>query len=340
MSSTPNSTGRKSRRYVKELLAGDFIEDQIFLVNSKDLRTTSNGSLYIHCVLCDKTGQLLGRVWQATDTMFEAIPEGGFMRFKGRVENYKGSLQFIVDAMRPCEPGGIDLAEFMPQTPESIPEMWDRVKEILRHIRNKHVLGLVKQFVLDEALMQKFRKAPAAIQMHHAYIGGLLEHTRNLLELALAVVPRYPQVSLDLVLAGVFLHDLGKTVELIYETNFQYTTQGQLIGHLVQVTLWIEDKVRIIEAETGEPFPAEIKHALQHIVLSHHGAYEFGSPKLPMMPEAVALHYLDNLDAKLHMYLDRIAADPDPVSEWTEYVRGIDTKIYKRDVLGTRRKAD
>ncbi len=327
---------RKPRRYVKDLQPGEMFEDIIFLVNSKDLRTTSNGSLYVHCVLSDKTGQLLGRIWQATDAIYEQIPEGGFLRFRGRVENYKGALQFIIDAIRPCDPKLIDLGEFMPQTAEDIDQMFDRVKEILRQIKNKHLLNLIKQFIVDEPLMTRFRKAPAAIQMHHAFVGGLLEHTRNVLELALLVIPRYPRVSLDLVLAGVFLHDIAKTAELTYETSFQYTSEGQLIGHIVQAVIWVEEKVKAVEAETREPFPREIKAALEHIILSHHGQYEFGSPKLPAMPEAVALHYLDNLDAKLHIYTERIRNDNDPASEWTEYVRGIETKIYKRDVMGIR----
>ncbi len=327
----------KPRRFIREMAAGEFVEDQVFLVSAKDLRTSSNGSLYIHCVLCDRTGQLLARVWQATEPMFKQIPEGGFIRVRGRAENYKGALQFIIDGMRPCEPECVDISDFLPQTEEDIDRMFERVKEILRQIRNRHLLLLVKQFITDEQLMRRFRRAPAAIQMHHAFIGGLLEHTRNVLELALLVLPRYPKVSLDLVLAGVFLHDIGKTAELTYETNFQYTTGGQLVGHIVQATIWIEDKVRAVEAETGEPFPTDIKHALQHIVLAHHGAYEFGSPKLPAMPEAVAVHYLDNLDAKLHMYVERMKADPDLDCDWTEYVRSLETRIYKKDIMGIRK---
>lgn len=334
MSTTP---GAKTRQYIEDLTAGAFLDDHVFLISAKDLRTTSNGSLYIHCVLADKTGQLLGRVWQATEPMFEQMPEGGFMRFKGRVENYKGSLQFIVDGMRPVDPKTIDLSEFIPHTKEDVAAMFSRVKDILRQIKNKHVLNLVKRFILDEPLMERFKQSPAAMQMHHAFVGGLLEHTRNVLELALLVMPRYPRVSLDLVLAGVFLHDIGKTAELRYETSFQYTNEGQLVGHIVQAAIWIEEKAKAVEAETGEPFPADIKNALQHVVLAHHGLYEFGSPKLPMMPEAVAIHYLDNLDAKLNMFLTRIEADPDPASDWTEFVRGLDVKIFKKDVMGIRK---
>lgn len=335
MDKAPNA---RPRRFINQLQAGETIEDQIFLIDAKDLRTTNNGSLYIHCVLRDRTGQILSRIWQASQPMFDQMPEGGFMRFKGRVENYKGAMQFIIDAMRPCESGCIDLSDFMPQTEEDIDVMFEQVKHALRSIKNPHVLQLIKQFVCDEKLMVAFKKAPAAVQMHHAFIGGLLEHTRNVLELALLVIPRYPEVSLDLVLAGVFLHDLGKTAELTYDTSFTYSNRGQLIGHIVQCTIWIEEKIKAVEAETGQPFPAEIKDAIQHLVLSHHGTYEFGSPKLPAMPEAVAIHHLDNLDAKMQMYTQKIKNDPDPACDWTEYVRGLDTKIYKKDVLGIRGK--
>jgi len=330
------STANKPRRYINELTAGEIVEDQVFLIGSKDLRTTSNGSLYIHCILCDRTGQLLGRMWQATEAIYENMPEGGFLRFKGRLESYKGSLQFIVDAVRPVDPKSVELNEFLPQTEEDIDEMFERVKQILRQIKNPRLLNLIKQFITDKDLMEKFCKAPAAIQLHHAYIGGLLEHTRNVLELALLAIPRYPEVSLDLVLAGVLLHDLGKTTELTYETNFQYSNEGQLVGHIAQAVVWIDQKAKVIEADTGKTFPENIKQSLQHIVLSHHGQYEFGSPKLPATPEAIAIHHLDNLDAKLNLYLSKIKNDPDPAGEWTEYVRAAETKIFKKDVLGIR----
>ena len=171
--------------------------------------------------------------------------------------------------------------------------------------------------------------APAAVSMHHAYVGGLLEHTLNLLELAQVVIPRYPDLSLDLVLAGLFLHDLGKTEELKYDTNFQYTDEGQLLGHIVQCVIWIEDKVRQVEQLTGRSFPQEKKWVLEHIVLSHHGEYEFGSPKLPATPEAIAVHYIDNLDAKIYQSLTAIRNAKDEESCWTEYVRALQRKIYK-----------
>ena len=326
------STAKPSRRYIEDLKPGDRLDDQVFLIGSKDLRTTTNGSLYIHCVLRDRTGQLLSRIWQATEPMYEQMVEGGFLSFRGRLENYKGSLQFIIDGMRATPPDEVDLADFLPKTRHDVDEMFKRVKEILRKIEHPALLALIKEFVTDEELMARFRRAPAAVQNHHAFIGGLLEHTLNLLELTLLVIPRYPEVSLDLMLAGVFLHDIGKTAELVYETNFQYSTEGQLVGHIVQASQWIEEKARCVAESTGEPFPAHLKAGLQHIVLAHHGRYEYGSPKLPAMPEAIALHHLDNLDAKLYMYLDKIRAAPASDGDWTEYVRSLETRILRKNV--------
>ena len=327
-------------RYINELEAGLQIEDQVFMIASKDLRSTNNGSLYIHAVLADKTGQLLSRAWQATEEQYKAMPDGGFMRFRGRTESYKGHLQFIIDGMKAIELEEVNIADFMPSTDRDVDEMWEQVKTILRTIEDRDLLEVIKLFVQDEQLVARFKRAPAAVTMHHAYVGGLLEHTLNLLELAQVVIPRYPELSMDLVLAGLFLHDLGKTEELRYDTNFQYTDQGQLIGHIVHCVIWIEEKTKAIAEATGKPFPEDKKWALQHVILSHHGEYEFGSPKLPAMPEAIAIHYLDNLDAKVFQCLAAIDKAKDEDSNWTEYVRALERRIYKRDVFGVKEKRE
>ena len=316
---------------------GERIEDQVFLIASKDLRQTNQGSLYIHLVLVDKTGQVPGRIWQASEAMFHNIPEGGFLQVKGRSESYKGSLQFIVEAIRPIEdPQSIELGEFMPKTKGDIEAMWSRCQEILGGIENEYVAALIGCFLSDEELIRRFKIAPAAAQLHHAYLGGLLEHTLAVLELAALVIPRYPQVSLDLVLAAAFLHDIAKTAELKYDTSFGYTDAGQLVGHIAQATVWIELKAAAAAQELGKPFPNDIKHVLQHIVLAHHGQHDFGSPKLPAIPEAIAVNLLDNLDAKLHTFLREIQKDPDPQSRWTKYKQVVQSKIYKPDVLDDR----
>jgi len=325
-----------SRRFITELTPGERLDDQTFLVSSKDLRTTTQGSLYIHAVFTDRTGQLVARAWSASEAMYHAIPTGGFINVKGRTESYKGNLQFIIEAIRPLDAGEVDLADFLPRTKRDVDEMFSRVKAIVAEIRDPNVTALLNEFLNDRELMDMFKKAPAAREMHHAYIGGLLEHTLNLLEVGRLVIPRYPRVSTDLVLAGLFLHDLGKSAELGFSTNFEYTDQGQLLGHISICINWIESKAASLAERTGTPFPEEIKWTLQHIVLSHHGRTEFGSPKVPAIPEAFAVHYLDNLDAKLEMSAAVIDGDNDGSRDWTAFHRGLETRLYKRDVLAPK----
>lgn len=324
------------RRFINELRPGERVEDEVFLIRSKDLRTTTQGNLYVHAVLGDRTGQLLARMWQTTEEIFQSMPEGGFLRFKGRLENYKGNLQFIIDGLRAADPGSYDVADFLATTKGDTQKMWSRVCEILKGVKNPDLSGLLEEFLNDRELVEKFRRAPAATVMHHAYIGGLLEHTVNLLELALRVIPLYPKLSLDLVLAGLFLHDIGKSAELACDTTFGYTDEGQLIGHIVQAVMWIDKKADAVAARSGRPFPQQLRWVLQHIILSHHGQFEFGSPKLPAVPEAIAIHHLDNLDAKINMFLTEIENDRDPASRWTSYNRALETKVFKPDVMGVR----
>lgn len=324
------------RRFVSELKAGDRIEDEVFLIRSKDLRTTTTGGLYIHAVLVDRTGQLVARAWQATEAMFQSMPEGGYLRFKGRIENYKGNMQFIIDAVRAADPGSFEPGDFLPVTKGDVEAMYKRMVEILKGIKHPELSALVMEFVGDAELMAKFKRAPAASSMHHAYLGGLLEHTVTLLELGTLVIPRYPKLSLDLVLTGLFLHDIGKAAELSYDTAIGYSDEGQLLGHIAQAVVWIDRKIDAVVKRSGKAFSSDLRCLLQHIVLSHHGKYEFGSPKLPAIPEAAAIHHLDNLDAKINMFLGEIENDRDPASRWTNYNKALETKVFKPDILGTR----
>jgi 3'-5' exoribonuclease len=325
-----------TRRNVSDLKPGERLEDQTFRIAQKELRTTSNGSLYIHVVLADATGEVLGRMWNASQEYYDAIPEGGFMAFTGRVESYRGKPQFIIDGGRPVDQRTFDPSDFLPATKGDVDAMWQEVKEILRSVRQPDLLALVGKFINDETLAAGFRRAPAAVAMHHAHLGGLLEHTLSLLRLARVVCPLYPRVSQDLVLAGILLHDIGKVQELAYSTNFEYTNEGQLIGHITQAVLSIHDKCAQVSADTGRPFPPAIEMALKHIILAHHGKYEFGSPRLPATAEALMIHYLDNLDAKLTMMFEAIDGDPDKQSDWTSFVRALETKVFKPDVMSDR----
>ncbi len=316
------------RSYINALTSGAAF-NEVYLVRDKDLRTASNGSLYICCTLVDRTGTLPARIWQASESLYNGIPTDGFVQVKGRAESYRGSLQAIIEALRPMPADQVDLAEFLPTTPYDIDAMWAELLERLDAIADRPLRALVQAFLDDEALMAQFRRCPAAMQMHQAYLGGLLEHTLHVMRLAGVILPLYPQLNGDLLLAGAFVHDLGKIAELKSDLGFSYTDRGQLVGHITLAAIWLAQKADALAAETGESFPAKTLDLLQHMVLSHHGVYEYGSPKLPAIPEAMALHYLDNLDAKVHMFLHQIAADADPNASFTSFQRQLDVRIYK-----------
>jgi len=322
----------KPRRNVKELDSGEIIE-QIFMISQPVLRTTTRGDYYIAAFLSDRTGRLNGRLWQASEAIYQSLPQEGFVWVKGRVELYQSALQIVLDAIRPVDINQVRLEDFMPSTEKDVDEMFARIKEILTGVNNPHLAGLIRAFLTDDELMTLFRTAPAAISLHHAYIGGLLEHTLSLLELGLMVLPCYPELDADLVLTGLFLHDIGKTTELDYDISFTYSDQGHFVGHLVKGTWLVEEKIRRINDSAAEPFPRILADCLQHIIVSHHGIREFGCPVLPATPEAFAVHYLDNLDSKMAMTVSAIAKDTNK-SNWTHYLRAIDTPLYK----GMRKK--
>jgi 3'-5' exoribonuclease len=332
LSNAPTQT----RRSVADLEPGEHIDEALFLIIQKELRTTANGGLYIHAVLADRTGQLLARMWNATQTMYNSLPARGLVTVRGRVESYKGKPQFIIDAIRAHDGEPIDPAQFLPATEYDVDGMWNRALEILRTIKHADLLALVGQFINDETFATAYRRAPAARTNHHACVGGLLEHTLNLLELAVLVLPRYPDVNADLVLAGIFLHDAGKIAELSCDVSFDYTDAGQLLGHIVQATIWVQERANRIAAERGRPIDRHVLLALQHVIVSHHGKYEFGSPRLPATAEAYMVHYLDNLDARLNMVFNAIAEDPDTESDWTRWIPALETRVYKPDVTAAK----
>jgi 3'-5' exoribonuclease len=196
-------------------------------------------------------------------------------------------------------------------------------------LSNPHLRALAECFLMDQEFVRAFCKAPAGVRMHHAYLGGLLEHVVTLLEVADRIAPLYPELDRDLLLTGIFLHDIGKVRELAYDRSFAYTDEGQLVGHLIIGVEMLNEKVRQVADLTGEPFPTELLLRLKHLILSHHGTYEFGSPKLPMTPEAIALHHLDNFDAKLHMFTRDIREDRNQSSAWTPFNQSLQRRLFK-----------
>lgn len=318
-----------TRRFLGDLRPGDTVEDEVFVVSKKELRQGQNGSKFISLVVSDKTAKVSAKIWQATDNMYKTIPQAGYLRLKGRIDEYRGELQMVIEAIRPVDPTSVNLADLLPCTAKDVEVMWKRTVEILRKIKNRELLILLKQFISDPDFVAAYKRAPAAVTFHHAYIGGLCEHTLSLLETAAAILPLYPDLNPDLVLTGLFLHDVGKIKELSANAAFEYTDEGQLLGHIVQATIWIEQKALEAEKECGGKFPADLKCVLQHIILAHHGEYEYGSPKLPALAEAALVHYIDVMDAKINAFCSAVDQCRDDDSTWTDWVRSLNTRVYR-----------
>ena len=315
------------RRKIAELQSAERI-DQVFLISQPQLRTTTRGDYYIAAYLSDSTGKVNGRMWQASEAIFQSLPQEGFVQVKGRTENYQGSLQMVIEALRPLDPSEVDLEEFLPVTTKDITDMFARFQKETAKIKNPHLSRLTKLFLADDELMDQFQKAPAAMGLHHAYIGGLLEHTLSLMELAARIEDHYPDLDWDLIRAALFLHDIGKTSELKYDISFQYTDEGRLVGHLVKGVILIDQKIDQLHAAGAEAFPDQLRDGLMHIILSHHGAREYGCPVLPATPEAFAVHHLDNLDSKIALTLSEIEKDPNP-GNWTNYIKALEAPLFK-----------
>jgi 3'-5' exoribonuclease len=316
--------------FINQIEPGRQIND-IYLVSQPILRSTTRGDLYIAMFVSDKTGKLNCRVWQATEELFNSLPREGFVQIKGRSELYQNALQIVADQLMPVAAGKVNIDDYLPRTEKDIPQMFSEVTQLLSAIKNPFIKALVDEFLRDKELMKKFCMAPAATQNHHSYIGGLLEHTHNMLNVAKAVMPYYPQLQSDLVLAGIFLHDMGKTEELSYDMAFTYTDSGQLLGHIALTILMVSDKTRTLE-KASLTVDKQILENLEHIILSHHGQYEFGSPKLPMTAEAFLISYLDNIDAKMNQVTDKIENEPGE-STWTAFVKSLDSKLYRKRVV-------
>jgi 3'-5' exoribonuclease len=316
------------RRFVNQLGQQETISE-IFLATDKQLRPNRNGNLYLQVELRDRTGMIGARMWNCSEPLFNSFENGDFVLVEGTTQLYQGAIQMIVNRIERVPPEKIDHADFMPLAPQAVDAMARRIGELLRGMKNLHLRNLAECFLLDDDLMQRFRRAPAGVKNHHAYPGGLLEHVANLMEVVVRVVDRYPAVDPDLLLMGAFLHDMGKIHELSYDRGFAYTDEGQLLGHVTIAVSMLDAKCAEAHRLAGEPIPTELVMRLKHMILSHHGEYEFGSPKLPMTLEAVALHQLDNLDAKLHSFEQQMRDDPNGDSNWTLYNQQLGRKLFK-----------
>ena len=307
------------------------VED-VFVITNKQLSQGANGKHYIKAFISDRSTQITARLWNATRDIFSAMPDSGFIKVRGRVENYQNNLQIIIEQIWPAKDGTYELGDLLPHTTRAIEPMVKRLGEILDSIQNRHVAAIVQAYLDDEKLMANFYRAPAAQTFHHAFLGGLLEHTLNAVEVADAAVKFYPGLNRDLIIAGLFLHDIAKTWELKYETSFGYSDAGQLIGHVAKGAMWVEQKARIAEHVIGEKIPQPVIDVLQHIILSHHERPEFGAARIPATPEALFVAMIDNLDAKMMIVLQACRGDGKSEGNWTEYMKAMNGRYYRPDV--------
>jgi len=316
-----------ARKFINQIQPGETI-NEIYIVKDPILRSTSKGDLYIAMYLCDRTGQLNGRMWQATEAVYRGLPKPGFVRIQGRSELYQNNLQVIVNTVSVIDAAKVNIDDFLARTKKDQKKMFAELKEIVGRIKHPQLRAITQEFLADAPLMEKFCNAPAAMKMHHDCIGGLLEHVHNMLHVALAALPYYPDVQGDLVVAGIFLHDIGKTEELAYDIAFSYTDSGQLIGHIVKSVLMITAKVNALRAKGVQIDPPTLD-ALTHIILSHHGQFEFGSPKLPATAEAFMVYYIDDLDAKIYQVTSAIENEASEAS-WTAWNNALQTRLYRK----------
>lgn len=320
--------GGSGRKRITELVGGAQT-DQVFLATRKQLRPNRHGQLYLQVELADRSGAITGRMWNASDEDFEAFDEGDFVRVEGTVQLYSGALQIIVTAIGRVDPRSIDEAEFRVLSTADVDRLVGELTRLLGTIRSEPLRRLVDAVLADVDLMAAFTRSPAGVKQHHAYAGGLLEHVVNLLHLADLVAPRYPAVDRDLLLVGVLLHDIGKTLELESERGFSYTDAGQLLGHVLLGLELVDEKIRTVEEQAGEPFDSETAVRVKHMIASHHGEYAFGAPKLPMTLEAIALHHLDQLDARMAGTLQLMQNESALDGGWTQYHANLGRKFFK-----------
>jgi len=314
--------------FINELRKGQTVES-LFLVKDKILTKTKAGNPYLSIKLADRTGEAEGRIWDNALDFLPLFEKDDFIKVRGEVDEFQGSLQFRITKLRKCEDREIQLGDYLPHTSQDVEKMLGELKDIASRVRQPFLSRLLEAFFIDEALVKKFKMAPAAKAVHHVFLGGLLEHTLSVVQLVLLIGPRYKGINQELLLTGAILHDLGKVSELSFERTFDYTDPGRLLGHITLTVEMIEEKLKTIPE-----FPENLALLLKHIILSHHGEYEFGSPKRPKTLEALLLHHLDDMDAKMNGFTAWIEKEKDAPSRWTSYHKLFDRFIYKPEEEG------
>jgi 3'-5' exoribonuclease len=298
-----------------------------FLVHEKEIRNTREGKAYLRLELGDRSGTIEARMWDQFEAIAKEVGRDDFVKVNARVEIYRNKPQLSLQQLRRAKPEEVDLADFLPHTKEDVGKLWAQLLEYANSIENPWLNKLVNGIINDPATAARYKRAPAAKVMHHAYLGGLLEHVIGLCGLAKQVAAHYPELNADLLLTVAILHDVGKLDELCYDRAIGYTTEGQLLGHIVMELETVSKAMDSIEG-----FPPNLKAVVQHLLISHHGQYEFGSPKLPMIREAMVFHYLDDMDSKMAAVRAALVTESGD-DEWSAYSAALGRKFLKLDAF-------
>lgn len=302
--------------------------DSVFLVKDKITAMAKNGKPYLTLRLMDKTGDVEAKVWDNIDQIALTFDKDDFIAVRSKATVYLGKMQLVISELKRVPDEEVALADFLPETERNIQEMEDELRALVASLAEPHLRCLMNAFIDDPAFLAVYRTAPAAKGMHHVYLGGLLEHSLAVARLIDSVVPLYSGINRDLLIVGALLHDVGKVREMSFTRSFDYTDEGKLIGHITIGVEMIQEKIAAIDG-----FSRELGMLLKHMLLSHHGQYEYGSPKRPKTLEATILNYLDDLDSKINGIRTHIRKEPDNLSRWTSYHRLYDRYFYKENLL-------
>src|SRR3984957_20294323 len=311
--------------YVSELEPNRVITSS-FLVHSKEIRQKKTGELYLSLMLGDRSGELDAKMWANVTEVLHTFDRDDFVKIKGLVQIFHNRPQLTVHKVRRMDDSEIDFADYFPSSKRDPDQMWAELRGLVAAMSNPHLKGLLEAFLDDPEIAQRYRRAPAAKSIHHAFLGGLIEHVLSLCSLSKLVAGHYKSVDADLLLTGVVLHDIGEIYALNYERAFSYSNDGQLLGHIAIAVRMVGDKIRSVP-----DFPPRLRGLVEHMILSHHGHLEFGSPKVPQFPEALLLHYLDDLDSKMECMRALVENDRQLEGCFTSYSPTLERTALKMD---------
>jgi len=314
---------QKKNVYIGSIKPGEKVSD-CFLVAEKNLAFSQKGSPYLNLRLKDRTGELDGKVWENAREWDKVFKKGDIVRIESRSVNFKNAVQLSILELKRVADDEVNLSDYLPAARRDSGAMMAELTAFMDSVGNPSLKALLDAFFKDEELVSLFKKAPAAKGFHHVYLGGLLEHTLSVTRLLDIACTQYQGVDRDLLLTGGILHDIGKIYEFSYGRIIDYTDEGRLIGHITMGVEMVDDKIAAIAN-----FPAPLALNLRHVILSHHGELAFGSPKRPKTVEALIVHFMDDLDAKVNAFQEFIAAARDGESDWTPFHRLFERFIYK-----------